>query len=126
MPGEAIAVALITGGAGAIGQVIVATLARHGIVHPDLNGKNILICPRGDGGCHALVIDVDVIAWDASRPMQLTLERNVRRLARSLRKAQRRGESTLSAAASWKLVGEAMRPERVTSPVDRIVTAAVG
>ena len=78
---------------------LLATLARHGIVHPDLNGKNILICPRGDGGCHALVIDVDVIAWDPSRPMQLTLERNVRRLTRSLRKAQRRGESTLSAAA---------------------------
>jgi 3-deoxy-D-manno-octulosonic acid kinase len=78
---------------------LLATLARHGIVHPDLNGKNILLRPIAGGSGDALVIDVDAMSWDPSRPMRLTMARNVARLTRSLRKAQRNGESSLSEAA---------------------------
>ena len=78
---------------------LLSVLARHGVVHPDLNAKNILVRPLATDGVDALMIDVDVIDWDAARAPRDTMTRNVARLTRSLRKVRRQGTSTLTEAA---------------------------
>ena len=55
------------------------------MIHPDLNVKNILLRPTTDG-IEALIIDVDVVRWDASRSPEETMRANVARLTRSVRK----------------------------------------
>jgi len=60
-------------------------LAGRGVIHPDLNVKNILLRPTTDG-IEALIIDVDVVRWDASRSPDETMRANVARLTRSVRK----------------------------------------
>ena len=86
-------------------QHLLLQLARHGVVHPDLNVKNILLraCTDQDSmpspmpfcamtnsstpaRLEALVIDVDVIDWVPVRAARETMERNVSRLVRSLQK----------------------------------------
>ncbi len=68
-------------------------LAQHGVTHPDLNVKNILLRPTRAHGqvgpLEALVIDVDVVHWDRTRTQQNTMERNLTRLTRSMRKWRR-------------------------------------
>jgi 3-deoxy-D-manno-octulosonic acid kinase len=59
-------------------------LAAHGVVHPDLNVKNILIRTPSTGVPEALVIDIDVVRLGAT-PAD-AMARNVARLERSLRK----------------------------------------
>jgi 3-deoxy-D-manno-octulosonic acid kinase len=93
---------------------LLTTLARHGIVHPDLNAKNILVRPLATDGVDALMIDVDVIAWDPSRAPRETMARNVARLTRSLRKARRQGASALSEAA---LAAFATRAHAAADPI---------
>lgn len=73
---------------------LLLTLARHGVVHPDLNVKNILLRRTGDGATgdgplEALMIDVDVVQWNPSRTPHETMERNVGRLTRSMMKWRR-------------------------------------
>jgi 3-deoxy-D-manno-octulosonic acid kinase len=64
---------------------LLALLARHRVLHPDLNVKNILLeTPPGSAAC-AMVIDVDVVMIGATS-VRRTMERNVARLVRSLRK----------------------------------------
>jgi 3-deoxy-D-manno-octulosonic acid kinase len=69
-------------------HILLQQLAQHGVVHPDLNVKNILLRPRG-GAIEAMVIDVDVVQWDATRDPAVTMERNVARLVRSMLKWRR-------------------------------------
>lgn len=66
-------------------QRLLMQLASHGVIHPDLNVKNILLRPTTDG-IEALIIDVDVVRWDASRSPMETMHANVARLTRSVRK----------------------------------------
>lgn len=65
---------------------LLTRLARTGVVHPDLNVKNILLRRTSRGSVEALVIDIDVIEWEAARPSAQTMARNVARLMRSIRK----------------------------------------
>ncbi len=66
-------------------QQLLLRLAARGVVHPDLNVKNILLRPTADG-VEALIIDVDVVRWDAQRPPIDTMRTNIARLTRSVRK----------------------------------------
>ncbi|MEN9507496.1 MAG: hypothetical protein RLZZ621_59 [Gemmatimonadota bacterium] len=68
---------------------LLVRLAHAGVVHPDLNVKNILLRRSGRGHVDALVIDIDVIDWDPARPSVQTMSRNVERLVRSIRKWRR-------------------------------------
>lgn len=67
-------------------QRLLGQLARHGVVHPDLNVKNILLRRLPHGALEAMVIDVDVVDIDAQRAPAVTMRRNVARLVRSMRK----------------------------------------
>lgn len=66
-------------------QRLLMQLANHGVIHPDLNVKNILLRPTPDG-IEALIIDVDVIRWDPTRAAEDTMRANIARLTRSVRK----------------------------------------
>ena len=67
-------------------QRLLGQLAASGVVHPDLNVKNVLLVRAPDAALRAMVIDVDVIRWDAQRSPADTMRVNVARLTRSLRK----------------------------------------
>ena len=66
-------------------QRLLMQLAKHGVIHPDLNVKNILLHPT-TGGIEALIIDVDVVRWDPTRAANETMRVNIARLTRSVRK----------------------------------------
>ncbi len=66
-------------------QRLLMQLASLGVIHPDLNVKNILLRPT-PSGIEALIIDVDVVRWDATRAPIETMRANVARLTRSVRK----------------------------------------
>lgn len=70
-----------------------------GVVHPDLNVKNVLLRRDAAGGCEALVIDVDVARFTPHRRPRRVLEANLGRLARSMRRQRERHGAGLSAAA---------------------------
>ncbi len=67
-------------------RTLLVRLAAAGVVHPDLNVKNILLTRGPDRALTAMVIDVDVIRWDPARSPAETMQANVARLARSMRK----------------------------------------
>jgi hypothetical protein len=67
---------------------LLESLASHGVLHPDLNVKNILLHTPQGAAARAMVIDVDVVQIGATSP-QRTMERNVARLVRSLHKWNR-------------------------------------
>jgi 3-deoxy-D-manno-octulosonic acid kinase len=75
---------------------LLRALAQHGIVHPDLNVKNVLLRRRATGSPDALVIDIDVIDWDPRRPPAEAMTRNIARLLRSMRKWRRQFGCELS------------------------------
>lgn len=66
-------------------SALLVRLAAHGVIHPDLNVKNVLLVREGVA-LKALMIDVDVVRWDPSRSPQETMQANVARLTRSMRK----------------------------------------
>lgn len=72
-------------------------LTEAGVVHPDLNVKNVLLRRTGDGGCEALVIDVDVVRWTPHRRPRRVLAANLGRLARSMRRQRERHGTGLAA-----------------------------
>jgi 3-deoxy-D-manno-octulosonic acid kinase len=76
---------------------LLARLARTGVVHPDLNVKNILLVPDGSGALRAWLLDVDVVQF-RSGPPHSHMHRNVGRLARSIRKWYRRHDLPLDEA----------------------------
>lgn len=83
-------------------------LSVHGISHPDLNVKNILLHRPHEDTLRAMVIDVDVIKWDASRGRMATAELNVRRLSRSMRKWRRHFDCDLPDDSIDKFVRRAL------------------
>jgi 3-deoxy-D-manno-octulosonic acid kinase len=68
-------------------HVLLERLAAHGVVHPDLNVKNILVRTPAAGEPEALVIDIDVVRLGASPAVAMA--KNVARLERSLHKWKR-------------------------------------
>lgn len=65
-------------------------LQRHGVRHPDLNARNILLSPIGAGSWDAWLLDVDTVRFeDPASPKIETANRN--RLLRSLLKLARLG-----------------------------------
>ena len=66
-------------------------LKRHGIRHPDLNARNILLAQAGSGSWTAWLLDVDAVRW--REPGSATIDTaNRNRLLRSLLKLARRGD----------------------------------
>jgi hypothetical protein len=66
-------------------RTLLVQLAERGVIHPDLNVKNVLLT-RTERSLTAIMIDVDVIRWDERRAPGDTMQANVARLARSMRK----------------------------------------
>lgn len=67
-------------------RTLLVRLAQAGVVHPDLNVKNVLLHRLANGDLQAMIIDVDVIRWLPSRAPADAMRANVARLARSMRK----------------------------------------
>ncbi len=67
-------------------HTLLVRLAQAGVVHPDLNVKNVLLTRTAGGALTALIIDVDTIQWDPARAPSDTMRANLGRLARSIRK----------------------------------------
>jgi tRNA A-37 threonylcarbamoyl transferase component Bud32 len=76
---------------------LLGQLARHGVVHPDLNVKNILLHTPSDAPPLAMVIDVDVATIGGVSPAR-AMARNLARLERSLHKWNRQFGSDVSDA----------------------------
>ena len=68
---------------------LLVRLARVGVIHPDLNVKNILLARDAHSELKAMMIDVDTIAWDEHRAQTATMQANIARLTRSMRKWRR-------------------------------------
>ncbi|MCA0377324.1 MAG: hypothetical protein LCH84_16900 [Gemmatimonadetes bacterium] len=88
-------------------HVLLDTLAAAGVVHPDLNVKNILLRARGNAA-EALVIDVDVVDIDVRRAPVETMQRNVARLTRSMRKWRTRFGCALADVAIETFAAQAL------------------
>ena len=73
---------------------LLTQLAQAGVVHPDLNVKNILLAPRRGAAPDAWLLDVDVVEFRSGDARALHL-RNVARLERSIRKWHSRHELAL-------------------------------
>lgn len=67
-------------------RALLVRLAACGVIHPDLNVKNVLLTRDPQHRLRALVIDVDVIRLDRARAPQVTMAANIARLSRSMRK----------------------------------------
>ncbi len=84
-----------------------------GVVHPDLNVKNLLLRPPAGGGgpgaspVESLLIDVDVVRWTPHRLPRRVLEANLGRLARSMRRQRERQGTGLDAAGVAAFVAAA-------------------
>ena len=65
---------------------LLVQLASHGVIHPDLNVKNILVRHTIGQSPEAMVIDIDVVRWNAARRPVITMRANLTRLLRSMRK----------------------------------------
>jgi hypothetical protein len=85
--------------ADAVGALLGA-LSNAGAHHPDLNARNVLVAPTGDG-LTAWVLDVDRVQF--GRSVRDIAARNAGRLAHSL--AQLRAEGTIDLdAAAWQQI----------------------
>jgi 3-deoxy-D-manno-octulosonic acid kinase len=70
---------------------LLAKLRQHGVVHPDLNARNILLARRSGSPLRAWILDVDAIRWESANSKDVdTANRN--RLLRSLFKRARLGD----------------------------------
>lgn len=70
---------------------LLGQLARAGVVHPDLNVKNVLLVPGSAPTPEAWLLDVDVVQFH-NGPSLPIMHRNLRRLTRSIRKWHSRHE----------------------------------
>lgn len=80
-------------------RALLVQLARAGVVHPDLNVKNILLARTRRSDIRALVIDVDVVRFDPGLDPAAVMHANVVRLVRSLRKWRTRFGAAITDAA---------------------------
>ena len=76
---------------------LLAKCASHGVLHKDLNARNILLAHAGDL-VRAYLLDVEDILWSPQQ-VQHVRAANHARLARSLRKRVRKGDLAMSPAA---------------------------
>jgi len=85
---------------GALGAIrsLFSRLHHHGIVHPDLNARNILLSRRPRSPWQAWVLDVDAIRIEEAGHAKVD-QSNRHRLLRSLLKRARRGDLGLPASA---------------------------
>ena len=81
---------------------LLAKCASHGVLHKDLNARNILLAHAGDL-VRAYLLDVEDISW-APQQVQHVRAANHARLARSLRKRVRKGDLVMSPAALATLI----------------------
>jgi len=73
---------------------LLGRLAQAGVVHPDLNVKNILLEPGEGLPPVAWLLDVDVVEFHDGPPSSI-MHRNLARLTRSIRKWHQRSERPL-------------------------------
>jgi len=66
-------------------------LRRHGVRHPDLNARNLLLSPDGPGSWTAHLLDVDSLCFGDPDSARIDTA-NRHRLLRSLLKLARRGD----------------------------------
>jgi tRNA A-37 threonylcarbamoyl transferase component Bud32 len=71
---------------------LLGKLARAGVVHPDLNVKNVLLEPVGTATPKAWLLDVDVVEFRDGAPLPI-MHANLRRLVRSIHKWHRLQET---------------------------------
>jgi len=83
---------------------LLAKCASHGVLHKDLNARNILLAHAGDL-VRAYLLDVEDISW-APQQVQHVRAANHARLARSLRKRVRKGDLVMSPAALATFISE--------------------
>lgn len=83
---------------------LLATCAAHGLLHNDLNARNILLANVGDG-VRAYVLDVEDVAW-ASQRVEHVRAANHARLARSLHKRVRMGDLDMTPQQVLALISE--------------------
>ncbi len=96
------------------------TMATHGVIHPDLNVKNILV-RRGAGRApEALIIDVDVVRWEKERAPAETMAVNVRRLVRSMQKWRTQFGCNLSDTQLAAFVVRATDTVARVTPISRV------
>ena len=81
---------------------LLAKCASHGVLHKDLNARNILLAHAGDL-VRAYLLDVEDISWSPQQ-VQHVRAANHARLARSLRKRVRKGDLVMSPAALATLI----------------------
>ncbi len=67
-------------------HTLLVRLAAAGVVHPDLNVKNVLLTRGSAGDLTAMMIDVDVVRLHTGLTPADTMHANVARLSRSIRK----------------------------------------
>lgn len=83
---------------------LVLAMGERGVFHPDMNAGNVLLRRRDDGkGLDALVLDLDRCSVDSRR--RNAAPRMLSRLARSLRKLERRAARPVP-EAWWKILEE--------------------
>lgn len=82
--------------------------AAAGVHHPDLNVKNVLLTRGADRRLQAMIIDVDVIHWDGARPARDTMQANVNRLTRSMKKWRTQFGADLTDATIARFAEQAM------------------
>ncbi len=83
---------------------LLATCATHGLLHNDLNARNILLASVGDR-VYAYVLDVEDVAWAPQR-VEHVRAANHARLARSLHKRVRKGDLDMTPQQVLALISE--------------------
>lgn len=99
-------------------QALLVQLAQHGVVHPDLNVKNVLLT-QSTLGPQAMIIDVDVVRWDATADARTVLDANLRRLTRSAKKWRRQFGCALSDEALQQFTQSTIAALHASSPAPR-------
>jgi Lipopolysaccharide kinase (Kdo/WaaP) family len=89
-------------------NMLLGQCATAGVHHPDLNVKNVLLTRGADRALRAMIIDVDVIQWDGTRPGRDTMQANVNRLIRSMKKWRTQFGADLPDATIERFAAEAM------------------
>lgn len=83
---------------------LLAKCAEHGLLHKDLNARNILLA-NADHSTLAYLLDVEDVVW-APQQVEHTRAANLARLARSMHKRVRKGDIALTAQQLQALISE--------------------
>ena len=99
-------------------QALLVQLAQQGVVHPDLNVKNVLLT-QSARGAQAMIIDVDVVRWESHDDARAVLDANLRRLTRSAKKWRRQFGCALSDDALQQFTQSTIAALHASSPAPR-------